>query len=798
MAIKPVEIVINATDKASPKVKDVARAVDSIDPAAKRAGASADTSLDTVRERSEQAARAAGDVAGKLDTVKNTLLSLAGIDLGAGLVKDLAATADQFNNLQSKIGLVVESEGEIAGVMQQVSAVAKETFSSLDGTTQLFTRLAASAKELNITQDDALGLTRTINQAIQVSGASATASAAALQQLVQGLQSGVLRGDEFNSVMEQAPRLARALADGLGVPIGALRQLAEEGKLTSSAVVSALTGQREQIEAEFTKLPLTIGRAVQNLQTEFIGFVGLLDDTTGASTTVAQGIQGIADQLDVVARLAAAAGAAMTAGLAAQGVAALTAAGGASAVLASNLNNIPKVINIVVAAVGFEVGFQIGEMLTENFELARRLGVGIVEFMQVQLNSLTFLKEAAAAVFTDDTIDAALERYNQRAVEMKAIFAQMYKDAKEPPKAIEEGANKAAKALSFLGSEASRVAREQREAADLLAKSSTTEVEAIQAVALAKKTDAQVTLSGLQVRKDLAKQAETMARLLGDETAVRKALIEQITIEIEITRAKANLSRVEAEGSILVAQAKIEELKASSQLTPLKEAELRASIRLAEAKIAEANATGKSAEVLERQLRILKEGVATDGRRAASTRDLSAAQRDLAGSVDTASDALERQAKINAKYASPLGSDKYSGPEGGSVTGNTREERLAGQNAVDNTLAFRLRDELKAGTLGPEDAEDIKAAIAALDQNEAVNRDLDRFGGAFSTAGAADREEWRNIRTQLAQALTTQKVGQRVAVDINVGGSTETVETDDAGARKLVKALQKAGLAAGR
>ena len=79
-----------------------------------------------------------------------------------------------------------------------------------------------------------------------------------------------------------------------------------------------------------------------------------------------------------------------------------------------------------------------------------------------------------------------------------------------------------------------------------------------------------------------------------------------------------------------------------------------------------------------------------------------------------------------------------------------------------------------------------------------MNRDLDRFGGAFSTAGAADREEWRQIRTQLAQALTKQTVGQRVAVDINVGGSTETVETDEAGARKLVKAFQKAGLAAGR
>ncbi|MGS5089070.1 phage tail tape measure protein [Hydrogenophaga sp. A37] len=172
--------------------------------------------------------------------------------------------------------------------------------------------------------------------------------------------------------------------------------------------------------------------------------------------------------------------------------------------------------------------------------------------------------------------------------------------------------------------------------------------------------------------------------------------------------------------------------------------------------------------------------------------------RNMAQSAAEAAAAAKNLAAANANYQSPLGSDKYAGPEGGSVVGNTREQRLGGQNAVDNTLAFRLRDELKAGTLGPEDADDIRAAIAALDQNETVNRDLDRFGGGFSAAGAADREEWRNIRTQLAQALTTQKVGQRVAVDINVGGSTETVETDESGARKLVKALQKAGLAAGR
>lgn len=172
--------------------------------------------------------------------------------------------------------------------------------------------------------------------------------------------------------------------------------------------------------------------------------------------------------------------------------------------------------------------------------------------------------------------------------------------------------------------------------------------------------------------------------------------------------------------------------------------------------------------------------------------------RNMAQSAAQAAAAAKTLAAANAKYQSPLGSDKYDAPKGGTVVGNTREQRLGGQNAVDNTLLFRLKDALKAGTLGAEDAEDIKAAIAALDQNEAVNRDLDRMGGAFSAAGAQDRNEMSALRTMLAQVLSTAKVGQRVAVDINVGGGTETVETDEAGARKLVKAFQKAGLAAGR
>lgn len=162
--------------------------------------------------------------------------------------------------------------------------------------------------------------------------------------------------------------------------------------------------------------------------------------------------------------------------------------------------------------------------------------------------------------------------------------------------------------------------------------------------------------------------------------------------------------------------------------------------------------------------------------------------------------AAEAARKANAaKYGSPLGDDKYSAPKGGSTTGNTREERLQGQNAVDNTLAFRLRDKLKTGALGPEDAADIQAVIAALDQNAQVDRDVDKMNPAgFSLEGMADRREWAAVRTQLAQALTKTSVGRTVLFKLDTGSGTEDINTDEAGARALVRGLSKAARRAGR
>lgn len=230
-------------------------------------------------------------------------IALGGSYIG-GLAKSAAETADEFKNLQARVQLVT---GEGAAFQQSwagVTRVALATNSALEETGTLFARIAKAAQEGGASaaesQRRALALTETINQSVQLSGSSAEASKAAITQLIQGLQSGVLRGDEFNSVMEQAPRLAQAMAAGLGVNTGELRKLAEQGALTTESVMKALQGQADVVAAEFGKLPPTVGRALQNLSTQWTLYIGESDKGIISSANAAKVIDALAKNLDTV------------------------------------------------------------------------------------------------------------------------------------------------------------------------------------------------------------------------------------------------------------------------------------------------------------------------------------------------------------------------------------------------------------------------------------------------------------------------------------------------------------------
>ena len=225
--------------------------------------------------------------------------AMAALGVGFG-AKELADIADQYSNMAGRINIAVGETGNFEGAMQGVKDIALATNSSLDATTQLFTKINDSGKQLGLTQQQSLDLTETINKAMALGGGAAASNEAAIIQLSQALSSGVLRGDEFNSIMEQAPGISKALAASLGVTTGELRAMAGEGKLSAQTVISALQDQSASIATEYDKLPLTIGKALQKIQTQWAILIGEFDQDNGASSKVAEWIGALGDSMGML------------------------------------------------------------------------------------------------------------------------------------------------------------------------------------------------------------------------------------------------------------------------------------------------------------------------------------------------------------------------------------------------------------------------------------------------------------------------------------------------------------------
>ncbi|MEH6784110.1 MAG: tape measure protein [Alcanivorax jadensis] len=208
-------------------------------------------------------------------------------------LREIIQASDAYTSLNSRLLLVSDSQEEANATFKDAYQLAQETRQELGSTVELYARLARSTEELNLTDEERLAITRAINQSYVVSGASAQEAASSTLQLSQGLAAGALRGEELNSVLENSPRLARAIADGLGITIGELRKYGEEGKLTAEAVSRALLRSADDINSEFQQMPRTVGQAMQQLrndlvvtfgQTDTSGFVDAIDDLRGLVT----------------------------------------------------------------------------------------------------------------------------------------------------------------------------------------------------------------------------------------------------------------------------------------------------------------------------------------------------------------------------------------------------------------------------------------------------------------------------------------------------------------------------------
>ncbi|EPL4829057.1 tape measure protein, partial [Acinetobacter baumannii] len=242
-----------------------------------------------------------GEFASKsMDSLSVATRALAGHMAGLVTVGAAISKMDTYTGLQNRLKLVTNNQAELNKATEDTFQIAQKTYSAWDSVLQVYQRFSDNAKTLNLTMDDTARLTETVSKAVAISGASAEAADAALVQFGQALASGTLRGEELNSVMEQTPALAKAIAQGMGITVGELRSVAAEGKITSQEIVKALRNVQDEVDALFAKTDITIGQSLTLLNNEITKFVGEAGKGSGAAQVLAGTIQTLAGNLDVL------------------------------------------------------------------------------------------------------------------------------------------------------------------------------------------------------------------------------------------------------------------------------------------------------------------------------------------------------------------------------------------------------------------------------------------------------------------------------------------------------------------
>ena len=225
--------------------------------------------------------RAFDEVNGQIETM-NSKLAAAGkalvgvfsVSAIAGAIRGIANAADSYNLMNARLKLATESQEEFNTAQSELRRIAQATQAPLESLATLYQRVSRPLKEAGRSQKDILAVTEAVATSFRVSGASAQEAENGVIQFAQALGAGALRGDEFNSVAEQAPRLMQALADSLGVPIGALKEMAAQGLLTADVVTSALVEQLGVLRTEAESLPETVGGAMTALSDRWSEAIG--------------------------------------------------------------------------------------------------------------------------------------------------------------------------------------------------------------------------------------------------------------------------------------------------------------------------------------------------------------------------------------------------------------------------------------------------------------------------------------------------------------------------------------------
>ncbi|MDU1659671.1 MAG: tape measure protein [Stenotrophomonas maltophilia] len=247
---------------------------------------------------SDAARRGADEVAAGF---RRVAFEAVGLTSALVAVKAAVGKADEWTNLNNRLRLVTQGQAQFAAAQADVIRIAGAARQPLGATAELYQRIAMNQEALGLSGSDLARVVETISKTMVISGTSAAGADAALVQLGQAFASGTLRGEELNSVLEQAPALAQAIAKGLNVPIGKLRELGAAGKLSSEQVINALQNQAGAVDDAFGKMDATVGQAMTLFNNNLQVMIGRADEATGASKLLAAGIGALGSNLESVA-----------------------------------------------------------------------------------------------------------------------------------------------------------------------------------------------------------------------------------------------------------------------------------------------------------------------------------------------------------------------------------------------------------------------------------------------------------------------------------------------------------------
>ena len=236
-----------------------------------------------------------GVMQGTMGRLVGPLAAFAGISFS---IQSYIAMSDQLKTIEGQIKNVVKSGKETKRVEEEIYAMAGRSRQSYAESANLFTSVARNASELGKSTDDILKFTEDVSNAMLLGGGSAASQQAALVQLGQALGSGTLRGDELNSIMEQAPKLAETIAKGMGTTIGNLRKLGSEGKLTAKDVFDAVRKQSDSLKKDLGNMPWTVAQASSRIRDSVAQLFFSIENKFGFGDKMARVIATIADQVD--------------------------------------------------------------------------------------------------------------------------------------------------------------------------------------------------------------------------------------------------------------------------------------------------------------------------------------------------------------------------------------------------------------------------------------------------------------------------------------------------------------------